>query len=135
MPTMLQVSSSRRKKARRIHDLDHFIALRLRMARNEEGLSQSEVGEAIGVTFQQIQKYEQAKNRVSASTLFRLADVLKRDISYFFAAEKEEAWRAEVEALQNALPIDVGIAQALMKIDHPQAKKSLLSLIESLASK
>lgn len=105
------------------------------MARNEEGLSQSEVGEAIGVTFQQIQKYEQAKNRVSASTLFRLADVLKRDISYFFAAEKEEAWRAEVEALQNALPIDVGIAQALMKIDHPQAKKSLLSLIESLASK
>lgn len=58
-------------------NLDREIGKRLRAARKRSGLSQSELGQAIGVTFQQVQKYERGTNRVSSSTLILISRVLK----------------------------------------------------------
>jgi transcriptional regulator with XRE-family HTH domain len=66
------------------HPVDIHVGQRLRAARLIADLSQTAVGEAVDVSFQQIQKYENGSNRVSASRLYIIAHVLGVEISYFF---------------------------------------------------
>jgi transcriptional regulator with XRE-family HTH domain len=61
--------------------IDKLLGAQIRVRRNAIGLSQEALAAAIGVTFQQIQKYEKGVNRVSASTLFRIADALEVDVA------------------------------------------------------
>lgn len=64
--------------------VDVHVGLRLRQLRTLRGLSQEKLGEAIGLTFQQVQKYERGANRIGASRLFDISKVLGVEISYFF---------------------------------------------------
>jgi transcriptional regulator with XRE-family HTH domain len=64
--------------------VDAHVGACLRLRRAELGMSQAQVGEAIGVSFQQIQKYERGTDRVSASALFELSRVLDVPVSFFF---------------------------------------------------
>src|SRR5512142_1412840 len=64
--------------------VDRHVGLRIRMRRKEVGISQERLAEAIGLTFQQIQKYERAANRVSASKLWDVARALNTNIAYFY---------------------------------------------------
>src|SRR4051812_14657333 len=61
-----------------------IVARRIKDARVQAGLSQGKLGAAIGVTFQQVQKYEKGTNRVASDRLLRIADVLGKPIGYFF---------------------------------------------------
>ena len=63
---------------------DRLIAKRVRLARRLRGLTQKAVGHALGKSFQQIQKYENGHNRISAGTLAQIAQILDFPISYFF---------------------------------------------------
>ncbi|MDF1716441.1 MAG: helix-turn-helix transcriptional regulator [Antarcticimicrobium sp.] len=67
-----------------MNEIDVFVGNRIRARRYALGISQSELGAAIGVRFQQIQKYETGANRVSASRLWAVAEKLGVDIEYFF---------------------------------------------------
>lgn len=67
------------------HDVDVEVGLRIRARRRELSISQETLAEALGVSFQQIQKYERGGNRVSASRLWEIARVLDVTTSYFFA--------------------------------------------------
>jgi transcriptional regulator with XRE-family HTH domain len=71
--------------------VDKLMGARLRMRRMMKGLSQERLGEAIGVTFQQIQKYEKGLNRISASRLQRLAQVLEAPAGYFLEGRPSPA--------------------------------------------
>lgn len=64
--------------------VDAHVGQRVRMRRTLLGMSQERLGEAIGLTFQQVQKYERGSNRISAGTLFRLGQVLEVPVSFFF---------------------------------------------------
>src|ERR1700689_3229302 len=64
--------------------VDQHVGARIRMQRMVRGVSQIELGKAVGVTFQQVQKYEKGTNRVSASRLQRIANVLKVRPDFFF---------------------------------------------------
>lgn len=64
--------------------IDVHIGLRIRMRRRMLGMSQNRLGAEVGVTFQQIQKYERGSSRVGASRLFDLSEVLEVPVSYFF---------------------------------------------------
>jgi len=64
--------------------VDVHVGRRLRQARLLAGMSQEELGTGIGVSFQAVQKYEQGENRLSASRLFRAAQLLERPVSFFF---------------------------------------------------
>lgn len=64
--------------------VDGFVGQRLREARLLAGLSQSELGSRVGVTFQAVQKYESGENRLSASRLLAVAGLLGKPVSYFF---------------------------------------------------
>ena len=68
----------------RANPIDAHVGARLRFLRKERGLSQTALAARIGVTFQQLQKYESGKNRLSASRLYRLASVLGVDVAAFF---------------------------------------------------
>jgi len=63
---------------------DKHVGTRVRMRRLMLNMSQSDVGEALGLTFQQIQKYEKGTNRISASRLHQMADVLQVPVPFFF---------------------------------------------------
>lgn len=67
-----------------IHPVDRHVGARVRARRELMGLSQSRLAEALGLTFQQVQKYERGANRISASKLWDIAHTLKVDVAYFF---------------------------------------------------
>ena len=64
--------------------IDIHVGSRLRQCRTLQGLSQEKLGEAVGITFQQLQKYERGCNRISASRLFNLSQVLGVPVNFFF---------------------------------------------------
>ncbi len=64
--------------------VDVHVGLRIRLRRKELGVSQEKLAEAIGLTFQQVQKYERGSNRISASRLLEFSKVLDVSIPYFF---------------------------------------------------
>ncbi len=68
----------------RADTVDCHVGVQLRLLRKDRGLSQTALAARIGVTFQQLQKYESGRNRLSASTLYRLASALGVDVSAFF---------------------------------------------------
>lgn len=64
--------------------VDRHVGLRVQLRRDELGLSQKDLGQALGVTYQQIQKYEKALNRISVSALMKLAQTLNKSVDWFF---------------------------------------------------
>jgi transcriptional regulator with XRE-family HTH domain len=66
------------------HPVDIYVGGRLRLRRVMLGLSQQELGNAVGITFQQVQKYEKGVNRIGASRLFEISRVLGTGVEYFF---------------------------------------------------
>jgi transcriptional regulator with XRE-family HTH domain len=77
------------KNPRSANKIDHHIATRLRAARLESGLSQEDVSARIGVSFQQIQKYENGTNRISASRLFEMTQLYGKPLDWFFTGAPE----------------------------------------------
>ncbi len=66
------------------HPVDVHVGARVRMRRTLLGMTQTDLGDAVGLAFQQVQKYERGTNRISASKLFKLSQVLDVSIEYFF---------------------------------------------------
>jgi transcriptional regulator with XRE-family HTH domain len=79
--------------AKSTREIDAEIGRRIRVAREKAQQSQSILGSRLGITFQQIQKYERGANRVSAGRLFDIAHVLQVPITYFFDGLKPTATR------------------------------------------
>lgn len=79
--------------------IDHYVGTNIRLRRKELGLSQPHVADAIGVSFQQLQKYERGTNRISGSTLFVTAEVLKVPVSYFFKGLPDHSGGETFDAL------------------------------------
>jgi transcriptional regulator with XRE-family HTH domain len=74
----------KKHKAKSPTDLDAVIGQRIRKARHLRGWSQEDLAQRLGVTFQQLQKYENAANRVTASRLYQIAKILNLPVAYFF---------------------------------------------------
>jgi transcriptional regulator with XRE-family HTH domain len=73
------------------HPVDRHVGLHIRMRRKALGMSQEKLAEALGLTFQQVQKYERGANRVSASKLWEIARALGVNVSYFYEGLEDEA--------------------------------------------
>ncbi|RWX81472.1 XRE family transcriptional regulator [Neorhizobium lilium] len=82
------------------HPVDVHVGRRLRMRRAQLGMSQTTLGDQLGITFQQIQKYERGANRVSASMLHDIARVMETQIAYFF--EDLPTWTLRAQRQQLA---------------------------------
>ncbi len=88
------------------HPVDVHVGKRIRQRRWLVGMTQQKLAEAVGIKFQQIQKYETGANRVSASRLWDIADVLDVDISFFFEGLREEQEKSADDA-KASVPADM----------------------------
>lgn len=104
------------------HPVDRQVGLRIRMRRKELGISQEKLAEALGLTFQQVQKYERATNRVSASKLYEIACALDANVAYFYG---ELAGPADAEIPTAAIP---AVHEFLLTPEGPE----LVSLFQKL---
>src|SRR3569833_1071618 len=102
--------------ARTPNPVDLHVGLRIRLRRRELGVSQERLAESIGLTFQQVQKYERAANRVSASKLWEMARALKTNVRYFYeglgADDAPHGANLPREAMQDFLMTPEGLALA-----------------------
>ena len=81
--------------SRSANPVDLHVGARIRMRRRLQGVSQEKLAEALGLTFQQVQKYERGANRVSASKLYEIAAMLKAPVAYFFDGLADPAGEAD----------------------------------------
>src|SRR4051812_15882782 len=116
--------------------IDRHVGLRIRMRRKELGISQERLAEAVGLTFQQIQKYERAANRVSASKLWELAQALGTNIAYFYEglAEMDADGAPQRESMQNFLltPDGLELAACFPRIPSIRLRRKVLELVRAL---
>ncbi|MEM8813260.1 MAG: helix-turn-helix transcriptional regulator [Pseudomonadota bacterium] len=119
---------------RSANEIDIHVGQRLRLARVLRGLSQDELGKKVGVTFQQIQKYERGANRVSAGRLVALAKALELEILFFFQDLEDADTTAQRTLSASGLTDeDFDIMDALTKIGNPKLKRTLVKLIAEIA--
>lgn len=118
--------------------IDAEVAKRVRALRLQRGLSQTELSDALGVTFQQVQKYERGANRISAGRLFRIAKVLDVPVAFFFADVDGRGNEAQAHA--PAVDFDLlqtsgamRLIRAYSRIEDRGIRLTLMRLAESLA--
>jgi len=122
----------------RTHPHDRHMGQRLRLARLVKGMSQSRLGDAVQITYQQIQKYEKGAHRISASRLSQFATILGVDIGYFFESAEghtDAGHERDSDALvANLSRADVAILKGISKIEDGKLKRKLLDLIVYVAA-
>lgn len=111
---------------------DRIVGLRIVVLRKAMGMTQTELGMAVGVTFQQIQKYENGTNRVSSSRLQRLAQALEVPVSAMFGEAEEDAEPGSVvESLLEPGALD--LLQAYASIEDDGIRRSVLAIVRRAA--
>lgn len=123
--------------------IDRIVGQRLRWRRRELKLTQEQLGEKLGLTFQQVQKYEKGVNRISAGRLFEMAQVLGITITYFYEGvddllETPSALTVHDGDRPPSLPVLDGEAMELVKafqqIGDKSLRRSLLETIRAAAA-
>jgi transcriptional regulator with XRE-family HTH domain len=113
--------------------VDRHVGLRIRMRRRELGMSQERLADAIGLTFQQVQKYERAANRVSASKLWEIAKVLRSNIAYFYEGLEDGGGEGGVSATHDFLLTNEGMElAATFPTIAPRLRRKVLELVRML---
>jgi len=122
------------KGPRSVTATDRHIGHRLRACRMMLRLNQSELGKAIGVTFQQLQKYEKGSNRVSAGTLQKLAVTMEVPITYFFEGVSSEKIQSDNLEWTEFLATSDGLAliRAFKRIDSKDLRRAVVHLVEQM---
>ena len=119
--------------------IDQHVGARLRLRRSLLDMSQSELGEKLGVTFQQVQKYERGTNRIGASRLFHVAKVMEVPVAYFFEG-LDESGSSELKGEDSdtlydfiASPDGLALASAFSAIKDQTVRRRVIDLLRSLA--
>ena len=119
--------------------IDRHVGLRIRMRRKELGVSQERLAESIGLTFQQVQKYERAANRVSASKLWEMARALNTSIAYFYeglsSTPEPVGSNLPRETVQDFLmtPEGLELASSFPKIPQGRLRRKILDLVRVMS--
>ena len=124
---MTRAVQTNRKRSTRY---DRHVGGRLRLARTSRGLSQSDLGKTLGLTFQQVQKYERGANRISAGRLFEASIILKVEIGYFFDGLERRAEPIQVKIVDDEAS---SLFAMISSIEYPDVRKLILDLISALA--
>lgn len=133
-------------KAKRPHPIDIYVGSRVKMRRMLIGMSQEKLGEQLGLTFQQVQKYEKGSNRIGASRLWHLAQILDVPVRYFFEGlqegEARSRDRAFADRAQQKYMLDfvqssesIQLVKAFTGIKNARTRRALVNLVKALAEK
>ena len=134
------------KRARETESkLDREVAARVRAQRLASGLTQTELGKRIGVTFQQIQKYENGSNRLTAGKLIILSEILGVPVEQFLSGNTAAQKQQPAPSLPSLAPEQTGSARSVhrevlelvrgfARIEDPRTRKHILGLIKHLGA-
>ncbi|HLQ91194.1 MAG TPA: helix-turn-helix domain-containing protein [Xanthobacteraceae bacterium] len=116
------------------HPIDIMVGKRVRLRRLQLSMSQTELAVKVGVTFQQVQKYEKGTNRISCSRLSEMAEALDVPINFFFSDEKEH--QTEMTVTENLDPgrmkDGLRLLTAFGRIEKTNFRHKLLGLVEDM---
>ena len=122
--------------------IDRHVGLRVRMRRMMQSMSQEKLGDALGLTFQQVQKYEKGTNRIGASRLQQIAHILQVPVSFFFEGAPHSSGHAGglSEAPSPAYVTDflatsdgLSLTKAFMRIKNSKLRRRIVDLVEQIA--
>ncbi len=128
------------------HQVDVYVGSRVRLRRTLKGMSQQRLAEALGLTFQQIQKYERGVNRIGSSRLFELSEVLDVPPSFFFDGAPSQTESAAAgpgmaeaepepyEARQFARREILELVRAYDRIVDPEIRKRVFEMVKAVAA-
>jgi transcriptional regulator with XRE-family HTH domain len=145
MVNKVVVTRRRRQKSDKPNPTDVHVGSRVRLRRTLLGMSQEKLGEAIGLTFQQVKKYERGANRVGASRLYDLSQVLDVPVAFFFEemapsgqpAEPRTGGTGEVNDRYGSDPMlkreTLELVRAYYKIPDQHVRRRLFDLAKALA--
>lgn len=124
--------------------VDKYVGSRVRMRRIMLGMSQEKLGEALGLTFQQVQKYEKGTNRVGASRLQQISEILQVPVSFLFdggpsgSANTDNFSEGSSPAyVSDFLATSEGLAltRAFTRIGDAKMRRSIVDLVEQIATR
>ena len=124
--------------------VDKYVGSRVRMRRIMLGMSQEKLGEALGLTFQQIQKYEKGTNRVGASRIQQISEILQVPVSFLFEGGPTGTTNAEgfseetsPSYISDFLATSEGLAltRAFTRITDAKLRRSIVDLVEQIAAR
>ncbi len=123
-------------KKPRVTKIDELIGLRLQAFREKFNITQTELGNAIGVTFQQIQKYEKGTNRIHAEVIWRIAYIFNIDIYFFFPISNDSSMIAKTNVNIGEIPHDdrqsLNLVKAYLELKDVNVRKKVMNLISSI---
>jgi transcriptional regulator with XRE-family HTH domain len=134
------MTKTKSTSAKRPNSTDAYVGSRVRMRRKMIGLSQEKLGEQLGITFQQVQKYEKGANRIGASRLQTISQVLEVPIGYFFPAEPAAAGgmgeSAQSDYVSDFMMSSEGIElnRAFAQIKDPKLRRKVIDLVRTMAA-
>jgi transcriptional regulator with XRE-family HTH domain len=125
-----------------VHPTDRHVGSRVRMRRLMLGLSQTKLGDALGLTFQQVQKYEKGTNRISASRLQQISNILQVEVPFFFEGSSHVLGGQQLQTgdpspqyVSDYLATSDGIhlTEAFMRIPNAKLRRSIVDLAVAIA--
>src|SRR5215831_7487834 len=121
---------------------DQHVGSRVRMRRKMVAMSQEKLAAALGLTFQQVQKYEKGATRISASRLQQMSDILQVPVEFFFeggpnasathGSNKSELWMAQIDDFVSDLD-GLRLIRAFMRIDNAALRRRIVMLVQEIA--
>jgi transcriptional regulator with XRE-family HTH domain len=135
---------SERMAGKKPNPVDQHVGSRVRLRRMLLGMSQERLGESMGLTFQQVQKYEKGVNRIGASRLFQISKILDVPVQFFFEEAPHTGGRSTpgmAEADSEAFILEflnsregLELNRAFVKIADPKVRKSVVDLVRALSA-
>jgi transcriptional regulator with XRE-family HTH domain len=127
-------------KAKDPNPIDTHVGMRVRMRRLVMDMTQVQVADALGITFQQVQKYEKGRNRISASRLQHMCNILQVPVAFFFDGAPTAPPGVQLSLADSPHSLDAFIAtregltlaKAFMRIDKMELRRRIVSLVEGL---
>jgi transcriptional regulator with XRE-family HTH domain len=121
---------------------DQHVGSRVRMRRKMLAMSQEKLGAALGLTFQQVQKYERGANRIGASRLQQMSHILQVPVEFFFegapnasaphGSNKSELWMAQIDDFVSD-PDGLRLIRAFMRIDNAALRRRIVMFVQEIA--
>jgi transcriptional regulator with XRE-family HTH domain len=117
----------------KVDKVDIYVGRNLRLFRNLRAMSQAELATAVGISFQQVQKYERGVNRISASRIYSLSKALKVNVSDFFHGLEASNTNHDVlsQILHTLDQEGIELLKLYKKISYQEARTSLLNILKA----
>jgi transcriptional regulator with XRE-family HTH domain len=124
--------------------VDQHVGSRVRVRRRMLAMSQGKLGDALGITFQQVQKYEKGTNRIGAGRLQEISHILQVPIAFFYEGAIDESVLAKSEASTRSLAMlddfvssseGLRLIQSFMRIESAVARRRIVALVQEIADR